>query len=771
MNRTIMNKVRCMLFDSNSDLRLWGEAFKTAIFIINRVTTSLGKKTPYELHTGVIPTGINLRRFGCVGYVHVPEELRSKLEPRSVKMVFAGYDVNKKGYRMFNPETESFHVSRDVTFNEDENWNKGPCIYDDADLIDEIIAAQGDVQDDTWVAEADAEREESESDDSFQTGDDEIGDEVSEVDLDGADDEVGENVEIDVREVEEVEEGANAVPEMVGAFPFPRRSTRTSNPDPYHTTHYTAHRAITEPSSYHDYLKMSETEKIPWKKAMDKEYNSIMENQTYRLVPLPNDRKAIASFWTFKDKKNAAGETEKLKARIVASGNRQEKGIDFGETYAPVLHFNSFRVIMAIATQLNLFMSQMDVQTAFLNGKLDEEIYMKQMPGYVDSEFPNHVCLLNKTIYGLKQSPRMWNKMVDEFLQECGFVPLISDPCLYLKKDDLGIHIIGLFVDDILQAATDTASLQKMRLLLEKRFKMTFLGEPKFCLGIEIERNMELKTTKIGLAGYTKKILNMFGFQDCNSVRTPQELNGKIPKAKDPSEIVDPDNYCRAVGCLVYLMSRTRPDIACAVRAVSEHLAAPTIAAWAAVKRIFRYLQGSIEEGFTYHASEKGFQISGQSDADWGSCINTRRSVSAVLVYLGDNLIMWRSKKQMTTALSSTEAEYMALTETFKEVIWLEQLMGELGLKEKGPIPVYEDNQGCILLAKNPIILSRSKHIDIRHHFIREKVASGLIEIIHKPTKEMTADALTKAITWESFQKHRKSMGLGGLELSESVES
>jgi hypothetical protein len=180
-------------------------------------------------------------------------------------------------------------------------------------------------------------------------------------------------------------------------------------------------------------------------------------------------------------------------------------------------------------------------------------------------------------------------------------------------------------------------------------------------------------------------------------------------------------------------------------------------------------LKGTADEALEFRASEKGLQIMGMSDSDWGSCINTRRSVSAVLVYLGDNLIMWRSKKQVTTALSSTEAEYMALTETFKEVLWLEQMLGELGMKQDGPIPVYEDNQGCILLAKNPIILNRSKHIDIRHHFIREKVASGSIKIIHKPTQEMTADALTKAITWESFSKHRKSMGLRVLESSESV--
>ena len=399
-----------------------------------------------------------------------------------------------------------------------------------------------------------------------------------------------------------------------------------------------------------------------------------------------------------------------------------------------------------------------------------QEIYMVQPEGYVDNNKPNHVCLLKKSLYGLKQAPRMWNKKINDYLVSCGFTRCISDPCLYFKRTENSFHILGLFVDDLLQGASDPSDLVSMRKELEKIFKMKDLGDPTFCLGIEMKRDMEHKTTKFGLNRYTRVLLEKFGMEDCNKVDTPQEVNGKIPLATPSCNIGSPEAYRKAVGSLVYLMSRTRPDIACAVRAVSEHLAAPTSVAWAALKRIFRYLKGTIDYGITYRASDVNMGMHGVSDADWGGCINTRRSVTGSLVYSGCNLLMWRSTKQHTTALSSTEAEYMALTDTLKEVLWLKQLLGELGFGQFGPVTIFEDNAGCIKLSKNPIILSRSKHIDIKHHFIRDHVELGTVKIVHKPGTEVVADALTKGLSREVFQKHKNSMNAGVLGLRESVK-
>jgi hypothetical protein len=341
---------------------------------------------------------------------------------------------------------------------------------------------------------------------------------------------------------------------------------------------------------------------------------------------------------------------------------------------------------------------------------------------------------------------------------------------LYFKRTETSFHILGLFVDDLIQGATNPSDLVYMRIELEKRFKMKDLGVPTYCLGIEMQRDMLQKTTKFGLHRYTRTLLEKFGMEDCNKVDTPQEMNGKIPLATPSCTIENPELYRQAVGSLVYLMSRTRPDIACAVRAVSEHLAAPTSTAWAAVKRIFRYLKGTLNYGITYRASDVNMGMYGVSDADWGGCINTRRSVTGSLVYAGCNLLMWKSTKQQTTALSSTEAEYMALTDTLKEVLWLKQLLAELGFGQSGPVTIFEDNAGCIKLSKNPIILSRSKHIDIRHHFIRDYVELGTIKVVHKAGTEVTADALTKGLSREVFQKHTKSMNVGVLGLRESVK-
>ena len=738
MNRTIMNKVRCLLIDSNSDLRLWGEAFKTAIYLINRISS--GKLTPVEEWSGIKPNVSHLRRFGCVAFMHIPVELRTKLDSRAEKRIFVGYSESQKGVRLFDPDTKSVQVSRDVLFNELENWEPEKKVFNNQDLIAEWEAELPDVEDDEYIPPVfemenhpDAVREMDNQAEAVQD----------------------EDAEQDETWFDAEENGEVHVPR--------RNPTRQCNGPINYALQ------VNEPSSFRAYQRMEEQEQEGWTKAMEKEMNALSECDVWELVPLPEGRKAITSKWVFKEKLDGNGHRERLKARLVAMGNTQKEGLDYSETFAPVLHANSFRTLLAIATELNLNTNHMDVESAFLYGDLNEEIYMKQPQGFIDPALPSYVCRLKKSLYGLKQAPRMWNQKINSYLIQCGFSRCITDPCLYFKSDGKSTHIIGLFVDDLLQAASTSDQLAAMKEDLEKIFKMKDLGEPTFCLGIEIKRDMEKKMTKIGLGTYTRSLLKEFGMEDCNKCDTPQDINSKLPVATKTCKIVDPDRYRQAVGSLTYLMSRTRPDIACAVRSVSEHLVSPTTQAWAAVKRIFRYLKGTQEYGITYYASGTQMTIQGLSDADWGSCLNTRRSITGSLVYIGRNLVMWRSKKQKTTALSSTEAEYMALSDTLKEVLWLKQLMSELGYHQKEAITMYEDNVGCIKMASNPITMNRSKHIDIKHHFIRNHVENGTIIVKHKPGIDMAADILTKGVSKDSFQKHRKELNVGELGLRESV--
>ena len=518
---------------------------------------------------------------------------------------------------------------------------------------------------------------------------------------------------------------------------------------------------INEPISYEECMKLDSDTRQGWKIAMDDEMNSLKKHNTWELVPLPTGRKAITNKWVFKEKLNSDGERDKLKARLVVRGFTQQKDIDYDETFAPVLHFNTFRTILSIATEKNLFMTQMDVSTAFLNGELNEEIYMTQPEGYIDNTHPEYVCKLKKSLYGLKQAPRMWNKRINDFLLKCGFTRSVSDPCLYFKTKGNDIHLIGLFVDDLLQASNKKELLEETRKLLESEFKMTYQGAPSQCLGIEIERDSEKGETKLLLSRYTKDLLTRFGMEKCNSAQTPQEINGKIIKARKEDPVIDGENYRQLVGSLIYLASRTRPDISCAVRAVSEHLGHPTNASWLAAKRILRYLAGTVNYGLLYSRSADGTDIHGISDADWGGCVNTRRSTTGNLVYMGKNLIMWKSTKQHTVALSSTEAEYLGITDTMKDLLWLKNLLVEIQyITEDQSLRLLGDNAGSLDLARNQVTLSRSKHIDIRHHFIRQHVENGDVKIVHIPGKENIADVLTKGLGKIAFNRCLASLGM-----------
>jgi len=303
--------------------------------------------------------------------------------------------------------------------------------------------------------------------------------------------------------------------------------------------------------------------------------------------------------------------------------------------------------------------------------------------------------------------------------------------------------------------------LDDTRRLLEGEFKMTFQGTPTKCLGIEITHDRDKGETKLGLSRYTNDLLTRFGMENCNAAQTPAELNGKIKKATKEEPIVDGEAYRKLVGSLIYLASRTRPDISCAVRAVSEHLSHPTKESWLAAKRILRYLSDTLDYGLFYSKNDNKKHIKGISDADWGGCINTRRSVTGNMVFMGNNLIMWNSSKQHTVALSSTEAEYLGLTDTMKDLLWLRNILTEINYRtDNEPLQLVGDNAGSIDLARNQVTLSRSKHIDIRHHFIRHHVENGDIKLTHVPGIENTADILTKGLGKIAFNRCLTSLGM-----------
>ena len=737
MNRTLMDKVRSMLYHSNLPQRFWGEALSTAVYVANRSPTSAITETPYERwNEGLKPDVSNLRVFGCDAYMHVPDEKRKKLDRKSLKCVFVGYPVGKKGYKLFHPGSGKWYDSRDVMFFENVfKHNVEKC-----DEPEELLPAMF-FQDDDHIDENDADDDGDNHDGSDE--DDGDRDDDDEDDEDNAD--INENVEND--EVYSRPRRGNNAPDFYGKVVSHRFGKWEE-----------ANIAVTDdPKSFRDAMKGSNSQK--WKPAIEAEMNSLRKNNTWELVDLPHGKSAIGSKWVFKTKLNADGTINKHKARLVAQGFKQKQGIDYDEVFAPVVKYTSIRTLLSIANDFDMEVHQMDVNSAYLNGDIDADIYMVQPEGYVDPNHPNKVCKLLKSLYGLKQSARCWNKKIDNYLKSEGYTPSSADPCIYVRSKEGKIVILALYVDDNVIMSNSKKLLEAEKTKLSQRFDMEDRGEINYLLGMSVKRDRQKQTLKIDQKLYIQQVLERFGMQDCKPVSTPIESGRKFQKTQEDETAVDTKRYQELIGSLVYASVSTRPDISEAVGKLSQHMSRPNNEHWVGAKRVLRYLKGTAGFGLVYTKSDHS-QLRGYSDSDWAGCTDTRRSTSGYLFMIGNNVISWASKKQPVVALSTTEAEYIALCSATQEAVWLRRLLESIQHVQNGPTTIVEDNQGTISMAKNLRDSSRTKHIDIRYHFNREAVEKNITKIEYCETGDMVADTFTKPLPKPAFEKHRASMNI-----------
>ena len=428
--------------------------------------------------------------------------------------------------------------------------------------------------------------------------------------------------------------------------------------------------------------------------------------------------------------------------------------------------FTTIRVLLALSCESDWEVHGMDVKTAFLNSELEETVYMEIPEGVelpaAKPPRPEYtqpiVCRLQKSIYGLKQSPRALYGRINEFFLSNGFIQSDADHSLFINYDKQ--IIILLYVDDLVLASPTKGTINWVRVKLHQEFDMTDLGELSTFLVLEIQRNRSNRTLFLSQKTYIQKIIDNMGMEDCNPTTTPGDQQIRLEKSSSTFEATAADRlrYQSAVGSLMNAMLGSRPDISYAVAKVRQFSVNPNSTHWTAVKRIFRYLAGTSNRGLYYGLEGIGI---GFTDADWSSG-NDRKSIGGFTFLLNGAAISWNSKKQSTVALSSTEAEYMALTQAAKEAIWLQRLLFDLGArKHAGEVGnIYINNQGELALAKNPEFHARTKHIDIQYHFIREHVDSGKITLGYCSTNEMTADIFTKALPQPAFTKHNLGLGL-----------
>eukprot|EP00253_Pinus_taeda_P009468 PITA_09468 len=461
---------------------------------------------------------------------------------------------------------------------------------------------------------------------------------------------------------------------------------------------------------------------------MDAEFQSLQKNHTWTLSDLPEGKKPISCKWVYKVKYNADGTLDKYKARLVARGFSQKEGIDYAETFAPTAKMSTIRLVLALAAQFKWKVHQMDVKSAFLNGDLQEEVYMTQPPGFKITGQEQKVCRLAKALYGLKQAPRAWYMKIDQYLTD---------------------H------DDLIITGSSAHLIHGINQDLCRTFDMTDLGLLHYCLGIEVwqtENHIFLSQSK-----YANNLVDRFRMQDCKPATTPMEPGLKL-SAQSSSLPVDETLFRQLVGSLIYLTA-IRPDISFAVSYISRFMSALKDDHWITTKRVLRYVRGTSDYGLLYTRSSDPI-LSGYTDSDWVGSVDDRKSTVGYVFSLGSGAVTWTSKKQQVVALSSTEAEYRGAVKASYEAVWLRRMLADMHASQTGPTSLFCDNQGVLKLAKNPVFHERTKHVETHCHYIRQRVKDGSVQLRYAPTTEQPANIFTKPLGPAKFEQFKGSIGV-----------
>ncbi|GKA92000.1 retrovirus-related pol polyprotein from transposon TNT 1-94 [Tanacetum coccineum] len=466
-----------------------------------------------------------------------------------------------------------------------------------------------------------------------------------------------------------------------------------------------------------------------WIEAMQEELHQFDRLDVWELVDRPLCKNVINLKWLWKNKRDEENTVIRNKSRLVAKGYAQKEGIDFEESFAPVARLEAVRLFIAYAAHKSFTVYQMDVKTAFLYGPLKEEVYVNQPDGFVDPYHPDQVYRLKKALYGLKQAPRAWYDELSNFLVSKGFSKGSIDPTLFITKHGEDILLVQIYVDDIIFGSTNPKLSKRFEKLMHSKFEMSMMGELKFFLGIQIHQSP--RGIFINQAKYAQEILIKHGMTSCDSIGTPMAT--KHLDADLSGTPVDQTKYHSMVGALMYLTT-SRPDIVHATCYCARYQAKPTEKHLTAVKRIFRYLKDTINMGLWY-PKDTGFELTAFSDSDHAGCLDSRKSTSGGIQFLGgDKLVSWSSKKQDCTSMSTAEAEYVSLSACCA--------------------------QAAIAISCNPVQHSRTKHIDVRYHFIKEQVEKGIVELFFVGTEYQLADLFTKALSEDRFKYLVRRLGM-----------
>lgn len=511
-----------------------------------------------------------------------------------------------------------------------------------------------------------------------------------------------------------------------------------------------------EPQTRKQAIRSSEAQQ--WKMAMDDEYDSLIENNTWKVVPKPKDRKILSSRWVFKRKLGADGSVKRHKARFVVRGFTQIYGLDFDETYASVVKAPCYRLLFALQARFGWKCRQMDIKTAFLNGGIEHEIYVYPPDGY--SEDPDMVLHLQKSLYGLKQASRQWYFRLRAFLETKGWRVNEYDSSIFIH-DELRL-IMDVYVDDLKIFGVDTIAIERVQEELSTEFHMTDLGECSYYLGMHVHQD-ENNDVHIHQGSYIRQMLERFNLQDIHPAKTPMRTNADLRKhTGTPLPISFKQTYQSKVGSLNYAAIISRPDISEAVGVVARFGSNPNKEHMEAVDRIMAYVKGCPDMGEIYRHDADKPDMHCYVDSDWAGCKDTRKSTTGYVVLLSGAPIAWKSKRQDTVAQSTCEAEYIAGYKAAQEIVWLQDVIRDLRIPGLSfdKTPLFIDNNGALRLSRNPEFHDRAKHIELKYHYLRKAVQKGQISTLRVDSKDNLADIFTKPLPRDAFQELVGKMGL-----------